>query len=749
MNSFILNVATSVLIAITPALKSMAQNSTAATPDSTDFLDKEVVLPEVQAIGNASNRSNSMSLDAGVVKLDKQHLFRLPTMTGEPDIIRAFALQPGVSEGVEGFSGLYVRGGTNEQDLIVLNGVLLYQISHLGGLFSSFNVEIVDNATFYKTAFPAMYGGRLSSVVDISTRQPNFNEYHGAATLGLTAGMIHLTGPIFKGKTAFDVSARRSWFDVLSAPALAILNRIKKKDGKKTIARYAFTDINARIDHRFDNRNLLHLDFYWGSDLFKFGSEEFSEGETQSLSSDVDKLRWGNTMASASWNHIYNDHLTSTITAAFTRYKSTYDKESIEEYSNSEYSETEQSSRTDHNTVDDISLFARWKYNNGNCNLRFGAFYTHHRFLPSSVIFSTQKDDNRFDRTFTGYHINANETGAYADLAWEPTKWLGFDAGLRLAAFNIYNEWKTSIEPRFLARFSIMPGLSIKANYSRMGQLVQQISDSYVNLPTDNWMPIGKGEDLLTSDQVGGGIYYDTHDKKYSLSIEGYYKWLDGVAEVNDDYSYSYDKMQNIAYGWGNAYGGEITLSRNMGRLTGSASYGLMWANRKIPGINDDKWYPAKFDNRHKINITLNYKLNDHIELNASWVYSTGNRMTVPVGLYQGFQDTHIPSEIAPHEDNYFYSGLGLKYYAGRNNVRLPDYHRLDISASFTKQLGNGRKGVWRVGLYNAYCHMNAMVVRRREFTYSTPDNSRPWDIYYDTFSIFPIIPNVSYSYYF
>lgn len=235
--------------------------------DSVDFFDENVVLPELKVAGIGSGRSNSQSLDAGVVMLDKEHLLNMPTMTGEPDIIKAFTMQPGVSEGVEGFSGLFVRGGTNDQNLILLDGVPLYQISHLGGLFSSFNVEIVDNATFYKAAFPAMYGGRLSSVVDITTRKPDFKEYHGALSLGLTSGMAHVTGPIFKDKTAFDVSVRRSWFDVLTAPALAILNKINEDDGKKTIARYAFTDINARIDHRFGEGNVLRANFYWGNDF--------------------------------------------------------------------------------------------------------------------------------------------------------------------------------------------------------------------------------------------------------------------------------------------------------------------------------------------------------------------------------------------------------------------------------------------------------------------------------------------------
>lgn len=722
--------------------------TTVEKKDSTDFLPKGVVLPEVETVAGANRRSDASTLDMGMLQMDKQQLLSLPSMTGEPDIIKALATQPGVSEGVEGFSGLYVRGGGNDQNLILLDGVPLYQISHLGGLFSSFNTEIVDNVTFYKSSFPAQYGGRLSSVVDIRTASPDFENYHGAASLGLTSGMVHLTGPIFKGKTAFDVSVRRSWLDVLSVPTLAIINKLKDESAAKTIARYAFTDVNARIDHRFSDRSRMYMNVYWGNDLMKFGDEtevgkDYPEG--YSLERNVDNLRWGNTLASIGWWYKYNDWMTSEITASFTRYKSLYKREIISE----EYQDTDNAYREDRNSVDDISLFARWKYSRSNYDFRFGGYFQHHNFLPSYGTYRTEKNQDIKDITFSDYRIFANEGGAYADFAWNPLSWLGLDAGLRYSAIHIYDRWETSLEPRFLANFRFMPNFSFKAGYARMGQYVQQVSDSYVNLPTDNWMPMGKDAGPLISDQISAGLFYDW-ERGYSFSLEGYYKWLDGVAEVNEDYAYGYDKMENILYGKGRVSGGEFTVTRNVGKLTGSFSYGLMWNDRKVDGINHGEWYPAKFDTRHKVNLVASYKLNDRIELNAAWVFATGNRMTVPVGLSQGFQDTGIPGWIAPSDSDD--ENLGLPYYTGRNNVRLPAYHRLDLGASFTRQLKKGRKGVWRVGLYNAYCRMNPIVVRTRkmvEYTPSGGNHQRPWDVTYETFSIFPIIPNVSYTYYF
>lgn len=359
--------------------------TTVEKKDSTDFLPKGVVLPEVETVAGANRRSDASTLDMGMLQMDKQQLLSLPSMTGEPDIIKALATQPGVSEGVEGFSGLYVRGGGNDQNLILLDGVPLYQISHLGGLFSSFNTEIVDNVTFYKSSFPAQYGGRLSSVVDIRTASPDFENYHGAASLGLTSGMVHLTGPIFKGKTAFDVSVRRSWLDVLSVPTLAISNKLKDESAAKTIARYAFTDVNARIDHRFSDRSRMYMNVYWGNDLMKFGDEtevgkDYPEG--YSLERNVDNLRWGNTLASIGWWYKYNDWMTSEITASFTRYKSLYKREIISE----EYQDTDNAYREDRNSVDDISLFARWKYSRSNYDFRFGGYFQHHNFLPSYGI---------------------------------------------------------------------------------------------------------------------------------------------------------------------------------------------------------------------------------------------------------------------------------------------------------------------------------------------------------------------------
>ena len=726
----------------------MAQTHEAT--DSISTLKDGVVLRELQVGAQAMNRSGVESLDMGMLKLDNEQLMKLPTMLGEPDIIKALTFQPGVSEGVEGFSGLYVRGGGNDQNLILLDGVPLYQISHLGGLFSSFNPQIVDNVTFYKASFPAQYGGRLSSVVDISTKQSDLQEYHGALSLGLTSGMARITGPIVKGKTGFDISLRRSWLDVLSAPALAILNKTKESKGEKTIGRYAFTDVNARIDHRFSDKNRISLSAYWGNDVFKFGSENFSQpGDSHYLEHSSDKLRWGNALVAASWKYGYGK-IAQDITVAYTRYKSVYDRDARIE----DGTDIEKSERKDKNQADDITASANWSYRNADGELKFGAFYIRHRFRPSYVSYTKIDNESSRKQMFSDYLIKADETGAYADYAWNPLNWFGIEAGIRFAAFNIYDTWSTSVEPRALLNFKLSPTLSWKASYTRMGQFVQQVSDSYVNLPTDNWMPMGKDAEPLRSDQVATGVYFDWN-YGLSFSAEGYYKWMDGIAEPNDDYSYGYDKMQNIDYGKGRAYGIDLTIAKNTGKITGSIGYGLMWNKRQVEGVNGGGWYPAKFDNRHKINIIANYQLNKKIELTASWVFASGNRMTVPVYSYQDFLDAGFPTINAPHaEPGYGYENLGIQHNPERNNVRLPAYHRLDIGASFTRQLKNGRKGVWHVGLYNAYCHMNAMVIKRKEMLsmqdrLDSNSGTNPWNISYEKFSLFPIIPNVSYTYYF
>lgn len=737
------------LMCATTSVFAVAQ--TTQQPDTTSTLDKGIILRELQVGAQAMNRSGLKSLDMGMLRLDNEQLMKLPTMLGEPDIIKALTFQPGVSEGVEGFSGLYVRGGGNDQNLILLDGVPLYQISHLGGLFSSFNPQIVNDVTFYKASFPAQYGGRLSSVVDIRTKQSNLQEYHGALSLGLTSGMARITGPIVKGKTGFDISVRRSWLDALSAPALAIINRTKKSKGEKTIGRYAFTDLNARIDHRFSAKNRISLSAYWGNDVFKYGSENFSQpDDSYHLEHNEDRLRWGNALVAASWKYDYS-RIAQDITVSYTRYKSIYDRESI---ANDE-SDKNESKRKDKNQADDIMATANWSYPINNGELKFGGFFTHHRFRPSYVNFSQTRNGETQNKTFSDYLIKANETGAYADFAWNPIRWLGLSAGMRFAAFNIYDNWFSSIEPRALFNFKILPRLSWKLSYTRMGQFVQQVSDSYVNLPTDLWMPMGKDTKPLRSDQIATGVYFDWN-YGLSFSAEGYHKWMKGVAEPNEDYSYSYDKMQNIDYGKGRAYGIDLTIAKNTGKITGSIGYGLMWNKRQIEGINGGRWYPAKFDNRHKINIIANYRINKKIELTGSWVFATGNRMTVPVYSYQDFLDAGFPTINAPHiEPGYGNENLGIQYIPERNNVRLPAYHRLDLGASFTKQLKNGRKGVWHVGLYNAYCHMNAMVIKRKEQVYMQQNGmvsttgTNPWNISYEKFSLFPIIPNVSYTYYF
>jgi hypothetical protein len=287
------------------------------------FLDKdEKQLREITVVGNSASE-NVNSPQMGAIQMGQIMIKNIPTMFGEADIIKALQTQPGVSAGIEGLAGMYVRGGNGDENLFLIDGHPLYQVNHLGGLFSAFNTEVVDNIVFYKSAFPARYGGRLSSVLDIRTKEGDLDEYHGTAMLGLTSGSLNVSGPIVKGKTAFNAALRRSWLDVFSVPALAFLNKINEDDGKKMIGRYAFTDLNLKIDHHFNDRSKAYLMLYYGNDFLKFGQEKFpTDNDSYYLTRDASDLSWGNTLLAGGWSYKISNRLSVKTSASYTRYAS-------------------------------------------------------------------------------------------------------------------------------------------------------------------------------------------------------------------------------------------------------------------------------------------------------------------------------------------------------------------------------------------------------------------------------------------
>lgn len=717
--------------------------ATAISTVAADTTEQTAILDEVVVTERALDKLKSTQM--GMQTLSKERIKNVPVLFGEADVIKALQLQPGVSAGSEGFAGMYVRGGNNDENLFIVDSNPIYQISHLGGLFSPFNVEAIEKLDFYKSSFPARYGGRLSSVVDISTSDGDTTSYHGSASIGLLSGNLNFSGPIVKGQSSFNISLRRSWLELITVPTLAIMNATGDNYDNNTIGGYSFTDLNIKLSHWFKHDSKLSLNVYYGADRLKIGEENIGEsgGKDVVVGKDLNRLNWGNFVASLGWNHRINSRLRLDATASFTHFFSLLnhatddfsypeDKDRIHEYTHTE----------NINRISDYSLNARFLYSPIESHMiRFGTGYTYHNFTPEkSSIKSSSMTEKIVDK-----RIAANEFFLFIEDDFTLADWMSVNGGLRFSLFEAQRKTHASLEPRISTNFRVSPSLSFKAGYSRMSQCVQQVSNNYISLPTDFWMPITRNLKPLVSDQISVGAYFRLKDE-YTFSVEGYYKWMKNLLEYRDNYNLlppSASWEEKLTSGSGTSYGFDFTAEKDFGRVTGFIGYGLMWTDRTFAELNQGKTFPAKYDNRHKINIHFNYKISDKIDINCGWTFMSGNRATIAFENYQEIGDAGFDPSITP--SNPYDDEWGVAYYSAKNNYRLPDYHRLDLGLNLRHTTKRGHVGTWSFGIYNAYCNMNPIVIQRdnqRQTSEGTPLSPR-----FRSLSIFPIIPSVSYTY--
>lgn len=682
----------------------------------------------------------------GMTVMDDNAIRNVPTLLGEPDVIKALQLQPGVSAGTEGFAGMFVREGENDENLFLIDGCSIYHTNHLGGLFSPFNANAVSHLTFYKSAFPARYGGRLSSVTDLSMKSGDYESWHGNFTMGLTSANVSFSGPLVKDQTSLFVALRRSWLELVSVPALAIINASKKKSGEKVIAGYNFTDFNLKLSHRLRRFGTLSLLGYYGHDRLKMGEHRFSnDGEDTDpyFHKNENRLGWGNMLTSLRWHLPINTLFAYNMKASYTRYQSDFRK-TVETVSGREGKNGYENngSRTEsRNAIHDLSVDASLAFiPSDRTIIRLGTQYTHHRYTPEEEIQESTSlpsgNGNNESR------VIANEWNAYLEGDLEVFHWLRFNAGMHGSFFRVEGKQYQVFEPRVSADFRLSPVVSLKAGYARMSQFVQQVSDNYISLPTDYWLPITRNFSPLTSDQFSAGIYVSP-DKKYTFSVEGYYKKMDHLLEYRDDYKdlqvTSWE--DRLTSGSGRAYGADFQAEADFGKLHGFIGYGLMWSDRLFADQNGGKRFPSKYDNRHKVTLSATWKCSERVELNAGWVFMTGNRVTLSLENYSypdGYPTNIVPSY--PHKDEEM-----LDYYAGKNNVRLPAYHRLDVGINIYRSLRRGRTGIWNVSLYNAYSRMNPIMIEKNNQKQSM--DGTPLAPRFRQFALFPIIPSVSYTY--
>jgi outer membrane receptor for ferrienterochelin and colicin len=680
-------------------------------------------LQEVVIIGSKEERIQE-STRMGTVDVPVSQIKALPAFLGEVDVLKVLQFLPGVSGGTEGSSGLYVRGGGPDQNLILLDGVPVYNASHLFGFFSVFNADAINKVELVKGGFPARYGGRLSSVVDISMKEGNSQKLKGEGSIGIIASRFTIEAPIIKDRTSFIVSGRRTYIDLITRPIM------KKQTNGKNYGGYYFYDLNAKINHRINDKNRIYLSAYLGDDkAYLRAKDSFTSADYSSTTKDESGLQWGNITTAFRWNSIITKKLFSNVTVTYSRYRflvyANLEDEIVEngqhkkDFLHTEYN----SGIRDHALKIDFDYIPT-----PNHYIKFGSQVIQHYFTPGVMAY---RDTQQQDTTLGAAKTFAKEFFIYVEDDFMISDKLKVNLGMHGSGFGVENKFYSSIQPRVAARYLLTHAISVKASYAQMAQFIHLLSNAGIGLPTDLWVPstakIAPEESYISS---LGGVY--SLNGNFEFSLEGYYKRMKNIIEYKDGANYlniEGDWQDKVESGTGESYGAEFFIQKKTGRVSGWLGYTLSWTNRTFPTINEGRTFPYRYDRRHDIEIATSYQWKKNKEVAFTWVYGTGNAVTLPQSTYLGSSNTHIPS---------YNSEPSVQYYNDRNSFRMRAYHRLDIGYTTTKETKWGERS-WVIGVYNLYSRRNPFYM---ELTHDEDGNKK-----FVQYSLFPIIPSISYRF--
>ena len=671
-------------------------------------------LGEVVVTGRSAE-ANISKAQSGVETLDMKQVAKVPVLFGEKDIIKTLTLLPGIKTAGEGSSGFSVRGGAVDQNLILLDEAPVYNASHLLGFFSTFNSDAVKDVTVYKGGMPAQYGGRLSSVVDVRMKDGNNQALHGSGGIGLIASRLALEGPLVKGKGSFIVTGRRTYADVFL--------KLAKNETTRTSSLY-FYDLNAKANYALNERNRLYLSAYLGRDALGLANT-FGQ-------------YYGNRTATLRLNHLFSDRVFSNTSLIYSKYD--YEIDILANALNFQIL----------SKIQDLNLKQDFEFTPSTTQtLRFGAQAIYHTITPGYVVASNDSGVNgTADRT--NYSL---ETAAYVSHEWQAAPRLNFTTGLRLSEFSLlgpgtYSTYDAQgdvlsatayptknkflktyvrLEPRLAASYELTEASTLKASYARNVQNLHLLSNSSTALPTDLYVPTTFNVQPEAADQLSLG-YYRTlgADKTYALTVETYYKALYNQIDYRDgtELRGNFDVEASLLYGRGRAYGVEFLLRKDLGRLTGWLGYTLSRSERQFIQINDGAWFRARQDRPHDVSVVGIYQLNPKWSFSGTFLASTGNAATFPVGKY-------------------LVAGQAVSYYGQRNADRLPPYVRLDLGATYEKphQEGHRFRSSWAFSIYNALGRENPYSIR---FQPDPNDASRTQAV---QTALFRRVPSATYNF--
>lgn len=672
--------------------------------------------------GNESVQEKPMSM----MTMDMKKVKQLPALFGEVDVLKSIQLLPGIQSAGEGNAGFYVRGGSGDQNLILLDEATVYNASHLFGFFSVFNGDAIKDIDIYKGGIPARYGGRLSSLLDVRMKDGNSKRFSGSGGLGLISSRLTLEGPIQKDKSSFIISGRRTYADLFL--------KLSKNEDLKNTSLY-FYDLNAKLNYRLSDKDRLYLSGYFGRDVLGLAN--------------LFGFDWGNATGTLRWNHVYNPKLFSNVTLI---------------YSNFDYGIKIDLSETQNfrvsSGIDDIGLKVDYSYfASSKHTLYFGAQSVYHTFNPGKFAPLNETSIFEADALPQKYAL---ESSAYLDHKWTISPSFSIRYGLRATVFNQLGRsteysyfWKDQfnlevtdtfeyaknkviktylgLEPRFAASWALNENVSIKATYDHTYQFLHQVSNSATTLPTDLWIPSSLNVTPQINDQVALGYFHRI--RKVDVSMEIYHRWLSNQIDFRDNADILFNEQLDaqLLYGKGWTYGAEWMVAKNDGKLTGWVSYTLAWAWRQIDGINDGKKYHVKNDRRHNINVVATYALNDRLTFATTFVFATGNAITFPGGKY-------------------YYDGEVMEYYPERNSYRMPSYNRMDLSVTLNGKKKKNEDGTpkrfessWNFSIYNVYSRANAFAI---VFEEKKDDDGNPTGkTVAKQVTLFKLIPSVTWNF--
>lgn len=709
------------------------------------------LLAEVVVLSD-KHEAGLQSTAMGAHEIPMAQIRSTPSILGEADLLKTIQLLPGVQAGMEGFSGMYVRGGGPDQNLVLLDGIPVYNADHMLGIFSIFTPDAVKNTTLFKSSFPARYGGRLSSIVDVRINDGDMHRYHGALSIGALTDKVHIEGSIWKERTSFSFSAR-------AIPTVFFKSLIVDKDENYSDKyNYYFYDVNAKVNHKFNDRSRLFLSFYKGKDHYHYDSYDGSTNDNiyKSYYKDNSHLNWGNTIAYGRWNYVFNSKLFCNTTLSYNNYEMSLNGEMEDTYmagkqilNKYHYSSRFSSGIRDWSARMDFDYTPIPQH-----HIKFGAEYIYHTFRPGVSTSKIQDVDDGTVQQDTIYNTSSSremhgqEISLYAEDNFNVSDDLSLNAGVRTALFHTQGKSYYSVQPRLSARYNLGQGFSAKASYTCMAQYVYLLSSTPLSMPTDLWVPITKDISPMYANQYSIGGYY-AGLPGWEFSIEGYYKQMRHILEYQDGVSFfgtSTNWEEKVEVGEGRSFGLELMVQKTLGNTTGWLAYTLSKTDHRFKDgtINQGEWFPYKYDRRHSISLALNHKFSSRIDVGASWIFNSGGCITVPE------KATIIIRPDGSTEET--------GYISHRNNYRLPASHRLNLGINFNKKTKHGMR-TWNISVYNAYNAMNPNIVYSEykngynaendfyESIYGQSTNKEKGKATIKKLTILPCIPSVTYTY--